>query len=222
MSGPRSAASNALWAHPRINELFPWALVRTYFMTRSTVPLMLAAKQRAEELAADDPVAAGFRDYLADHIIEEAGHDEQFLDDLEVFGMRREDVKSQIPWPSLAMLLGLQYYWIMQYHPVVFAGYSAILEGNPVPLEHIETFKATSGLPEDGFRTLIWHSEHDPEHIDELDRVLDALPITEEQMGLIGVNIAHTHNLLAKSVHEMIAWFDERDPPGESVGQLAR
>lgn len=221
MSGPRAAASEALWNHPRLNELFVWALVRTYMMTSATVPLMTAALRRAEELAADDQVAAGFANYLQHHIPEEAGHDEQFLDDLEVLGMCREEVKAQIPWPSLAALLGMQYYWILHRHPIAFAGYSAILEGNPVPLDQIKAFQERSGLPHDGFRTLIWHSEHDPDHTAELDALLDELPLTDEHMGLIGINIAHTHNLLARSVHEMIAAFDQQFPPDEKASRLA-
>jgi pyrroloquinoline quinone (PQQ) biosynthesis protein C len=221
MNGPRAAASEALWSHPRLNELFVWALVRTYMMTSATVPLMTAALRRAEELGASDQVARGFAEYLQHHIPEEAGHDEQFLDDLEVLGMSREAVNALIPWPSLAALLGMQYYWILHRHPIAFAGYSAILEGNPVSVDEITAFQERSGLPSDAFRTLIWHSKHDPEHTAELDAVLDDLPLTDDHMGLIGVNIAHTHNLLARSVHEMIAAFDQRFPLDERASRLA-
>jgi len=221
MSGPRTAASDALWSHLRLNELFVWALVRTYMMTSATVPLMTAALQRAEELATSDQVAAGFAEYLEHHIPEEAGHDEQFLDDLEVLGMSRENVMAQIPWPSLVALLGMQYYWIIHRHPIAFVGYSAILEGNPVPLDDIRAFQERSGLPSDGFRTLVWHSEHDPDHSDELDAMLDDLPLTEEHLGLIGVNIAHTHKLLARSVHEMISAFDQQFPLDDMATRIA-
>ena len=67
-----------------------------------------------------------------------------------------------------------------------------------------------AGLPSEGFRTLIWHARHDPEHSGELCRVIDDMPLTEEQVSLIGVNVAHTNNLLARSVHEMIDAFEER------------
>lgn len=210
MSGPRGPASQALWNHPRLDELIPWALVRTYMMTSATVPLMQAAHARSLELADADPVAAGFADYLARHIPEEAGHDEQFLEDLEAFGMQKSEVRAQMPWPSLAALIGMQYYWILHRHPIAFAGYSAILEGSPVPLELIQELEDEKGLPSAGFRTLKWHSLHDPEHSAELYEVLDALPLTTDQMSLIGVNIAHTHKLLAQSVHEMIASFDRQ------------
>jgi hypothetical protein len=213
MSTPRAAASRALWDHPRLTDLFPQALVRTYFITNATVPLMEAARERARELADDDPVAAGFAEYLASHIPEERGHDEQFLEDLEALGLSKDVVTRQVPGPSLASLLGMQYYWIRHRHPIAFAGYSAILEGNPMPVEFIREIGEKTGLPEDGFRTLIWHSQHDPEHTAELYRTLDALPLTTEQVSLIGINIAHTHQLLARSVHEMIASFDEQAGP---------
>lgn len=210
-SGPRDRASQALWSHPQLGELFPWAILRAYMITHVTVPLMKAAQNRAEALATDDAVAGGLADYLEHHISEEIGHDDQFLEDLIALGMAEADVRAKLPWPSLACLTGLQYYWILHHHPIVFVSYMATLEGTCVPIEKIRQVQAQTGLPSAGFRTLIWHTLHDSEHTADLDRVLDGLPLTSEQMALIGVNVAHTHNLLARSVHEMIADFEEHN-----------
>jgi hypothetical protein len=185
-------------------------------ISHASVPLMQAASLRAEALGEHDAVAAGLRDYLAKHIPEELGHDEQFLEDLEAFGLSKDDVRAKVPWPSLAALIGMQYYWIFHHHPIAFVGYAATIEGDPVPVDFIEEVVARTGLPRDGFRTLLWHSRHDGEHSAELDKALDALPLTPEQTSLIGINVANTHHLLARSIHEMIASFETQ------AGRVAR
>lgn len=210
MNGPRAAASDGLWNHPKLKELMPWALVRSYMIANASVPLMQTAQQQCEKLADKDEVAAGFASYLAAHIPEEVGHDEQCLEDLEVLGFSRDEVRARLPWPSIATLVGLQYYWILQRHPIALIAYLAIIEGNPVPQALIDDVQSKTGLPREAFRTLLWHTLHDPDHSADLYNVIDALPLTPEQMSLIGVNVAQTHKLIAQSVHEMIASFEER------------
>ena len=36
-----------------------------------------------------------------------------------------------MPPPSVAGLVGSQYYWILHHHPVAFLGYVALMEGYP-------------------------------------------------------------------------------------------
>ena len=199
-----------MWEHARLHEMIPSIITRAYMVASASVPLMECALERCERRTPGDPVAAGFADYLRKHIPEEVGHDEDCLDDLEVLGVPRDEVARQYPYPSIVNMLGMQYYWVRHRHPIAFAGYLAIIEGHPASAERIRQIQRDTGLPAEAFRTLLWHADHDGDHTQELDEVLDGLPLSDDQLGLIGINIAHTNSLLARSVYEMIKAFEAR------------
>jgi hypothetical protein len=199
-----AGASHAFWTHPRLRDLFADYLVRVHTIIRASVPLMEAARDRARELGEGDAVAASLAAYLAHHIREERHHDEWLLADLEVLGVPREQVLARMPSPTVAALVGSQYYWIRHYHPVAVLGYIAVLEGTPPVAEHVEAVIARTGLPRDAFRTILKHAELDPHHRDGLDRALDALPLTADQSATIAISAFSTIQLLGRSLTETV------------------
>src|ERR1700736_6262302 len=128
----------ALWTHPRLREIFPEFLFTTYCVGRSTVPLLETALTTARARCDADPVAASVADYCERHIPAERHHDEGVLDDLSVLGVSRELVAQRIPSPTMAALIGAQYYWILNVHPVALLGYLEVLEGEPPVAEQLE------------------------------------------------------------------------------------
>jgi pyrroloquinoline quinone (PQQ) biosynthesis protein C len=198
-------ASRAFWRHRRLAELIPDYLFRVHTIIRASVPLMEAARDRAASLAAKEPVAALLAEYLGQHVNEERHHDDWLLDDLEVLGISRETVGSRVPSPTVASLVGAQYYWIHHYHPVAVLGYIAVLEGNPPVESHIAEVIERTGLPEHAFRTFIKHARLDPHHRDDLDSALDAMPLTEEHETLIAISALETQHLLAISLREVVS-----------------
>ena len=199
-----AAASRALWTNPKLAEFFADYLVRTHTIIRASVPLMEAARARAAELAAHDAVAADLAAYLAHHIREERHHDDWLLDDLEALGVAREQVLAQMPSPTVAALVGSQYYWIRHYHPVALLGYIAVLEGTPPVAEHVEGIIRRTGLPRHAFRTILKHADLDPHHRDALDRALDAMPLTADLAATIAISGFSTLNLLGRSLTETV------------------
>lgn len=202
--GPALAASRRFWAHARFPDLYPEFLVRTHCIIRASVPLMEAALARARAMSASDGVARELAAYFAEHSVEEHRHDEWLLDDLQVLGMPREQVLARIPPPTVAALVGVQYYWILHYHPVALLGYVAVLEGYPPSTEHLEAVLARTGLPRAAFRTLLKHAQLDRHHRDDLDRTLDRLPLSREQSAVIGMSAFHTLELLRRNVEEVL------------------
>lgn len=83
-------------------------------------------------------------------------------------------------------LIGSQYFLIFQYHPVAILGFLQLEKHHPQE-DAVERLIEKSGLPEDGFRQMILHTEVDIGHAEELDHVLDSLEPTEEQGWVIGV-----------------------------------
>lgn len=199
------AAAATLWAHPRLAALFPEYLFRIHSIIRASVPVMEAARDRAAELAATDATCTALAAYLAQHVPEERHHDEWLLDDLEVLGHSRASVLARRPSPTVAALVGAQYYYIRHHHPVAVLGYIAVLEGSPPVEAHVRRVQKATGLPADAFRTFIKHARLDPHHRDDLNAALDAMPLTEAEEELVTVSALETQHWLARSLWETLA-----------------
>lgn len=182
--------------------MWPDYLVLQHQIIRATVPLTEVALEEARRLG--DPLGPPLAAYLEDHVDEELGHDETLLGDLEAIGVPRTDVLARVPSPSVAALVGGQYYWIHHHHPVSFLGYVALMEGYPPTPELIEMLIERTGYPRDAFRTYLEHAELDPGHRDRLDRTLDALPLEEPDEVAIGLSAIATAALAARSLEELL------------------
>jgi heme oxygenase-like protein len=205
---PELAGATAMFlAHPRIADLFPEFLFGCYCLARASVPLMEATRQSALSMAEHDDVCAALAPYLEEHIVEEKGHDEWFLDDLRVLGWDRATVLSRLPPTSLAVSVGAQYYWALHYHPVAILGFLTALEGNPPSRALIDQLIHRTGHDPEAFRTLIEHAELDPHHGEELNRLLDDLPLTMEQSTVIGLSALHTLHMEAVTLGEILDAF---------------
>jgi hypothetical protein len=184
--------SDPLWTSPRLRVLYPRYLVSLHALMRTSVALMAAAREAALRMVDTDPVAQPLADYMEQHIAEEADHDTWLLNDLELLGVPRQDVLSQVPSAAMAGLVGAQYYYIHHYRPVALLGYLAVFEGNPPTRHLIDTAAAWSGFPEEAFRTLRFHGDEDPHHKAEIDALLDTLPLDEQDVLLVITNAMAT------------------------------
>ena len=158
------------------------------------VPLMETALERAQALAAHDPVADGLAAYLDRHIPEEMHSDEPggaVLDDLEALGVDAAEVRAQLPPPKVADLVGAQYYWILHHHPVAILGFLE-LEAYHAQTATLERLIERTGLPRDGFRQFLLHAKLDVAHARELHRVLDSLPLEPWHERLITTSALQT------------------------------
>jgi Iron-containing redox enzyme len=190
--------------HARLRELWPEYLSTQHEIIRATVPLTEAAAQRAGAIADEDPVAGGLARYLEEHAEEERDHDESLLDDLELLGVDRATVLDRMPSPTVASLVGSQYYWALHHHPVAVFGYIAVREGFPPTPGLIETLIKRTGYPREAFRTFAEHGELDPHHRAHLDRTIDSLPLTPRHEGVMGVSAIATADLAACSLEELL------------------
>ena len=198
--------------HPRIREAYPEYLITVHGVIRGSVPLMESALHQARATASSDPVADGLADYLEQHIEEELGHDEWVLEDLEVLGVDRTNVLSRVPSPAVAGMIGSQYYWALHYHPVAVLGYMTVTEGYPTPPKLIERLIESTGLPRRAFRTLMEHAELDPHHGDELDQVVDTLPLSRELEEVVGLSAMSSVDLMARCIDEVCEVADASHP----------
>jgi hypothetical protein len=186
------ASSERIWCSPRLDELYPVYLRTMHGIVRSATPLLLAASERARELAADDAVARALADYLARHAEEERGHDVWLLEDLEALGADPTEPLREIPSPRVATFVGAQYYWLRHHHPVALLGHMAVVEGYPPEVGFAARLQRLTGFPEDAFRAVRRHERLDIRHRRELYETIDALALSPEHEALIGISALHT------------------------------
>lgn len=182
------ASSPSVLIHPRLREFFPDLLFLLYSIIQATSPLLQAAIAASRARAAFDPVAKELVPYLEKHAEEEEHHDVWLLEDMEALGMNRTEVLRRLPPPDLAAAVGCQYYWIYHYHPVALLGYMAVLEGDPTPAETVEKAVAQHGLPRAAFRSLFIHAEHDISHCDDLNKMVDQLPLEAHHFKVMSIS----------------------------------
>jgi heme oxygenase-like protein len=175
---------------------------------------METALARGHELAADDPVAEGLAAYLERHIPEEIHAEEPggaVLEDLEALGVDTSGLRTQLPPPRVAALIGAQYFWIFHYHPVAILGFLE-LEAFHSHTPTLERLIERTGLPREGFGQLLLHAKLDVAHARELHRVLDSLPLEPAHERLITVSALQTIEAVVDVMLDVVT-ADRSDVP---------
>lgn len=189
-----------VWFHPRLSELFPEFLFAMHGITVASGPAMRAAAARCSLLEPGDPLAAWLRKYYLEHAEEESGHEEWLLDDLASLGIPRDQVLRRLPYPSVAALVGVQYYWMFHVHPIAYLGYISVVE-EPASMEFLESVSRRTGIALWSMSGHVMHARLDPDHVAEFDAALDGLPLMEHHQDLISVSaiatVAHLENVFS-------------------------
>lgn len=167
-----------------------------YCVSSGTVPLM-EETIRCAKLIPDDPLCKSLIKYLEQHIEEERGHDQWYIRDLGHLGMSREEVLSRIQPGNSAAMIGSQYYWVRHQHPIAFMGYLAAIETYPPTVDYVEKLIKDSGLPAEGFETLMMHAKIDIAHKEDIINLLNTLPLTKEHKAMIEMSAFQTFRYIA-------------------------
>jgi hypothetical protein len=203
ISAPLAAALGRILSRPDdLRRRLVAHAILIHQITRASGPLMQAALH-ACGLRHDDPVAGGLASYLERHIEEERHHDLWLLEDLESVNIARAEVLADAPPPSVADMVGAQYYWIHHHDPVALVGYMLMLECNAPTPATIADLQRRSGLPESFFRTHRVHAELDPDHQSDLLDLATSLPLSQAQRQLIDASILHTLERMADSLADL-------------------
>jgi len=207
---------NQLAHHPEICIEHIWV---NQMVARATVPLMQAVVKQAQQQP-HDPISAPLIKYMTRHIAEETDHDQWYANDLETLGISREEVFSRMPPPNVAALVGSQYYWLQHHHPVAFMGYIACLEVYHPTAEYVENLIEKSGLPAEGFSTIMKHAVIDAQHSQDIIETLNALPLTEEQYKIVEMSAFQTFRYVAL-VMEDVCKIAPAHQPKQEIKQQA-
>ena len=201
------APAQVLLDHPRARELFPDYLAASAYVALVMVPLMEAALARASVLAPSDAVAGELVGYLERHIPEEMHGDEpggDLLEDLAALGVDAADLREQrLPVP-VAALIGTQFFRIRHAHPVSVLGF-LWLEAYPPLRSAVERLMEVTGLPPEGFRQLLEHSDVDLRHGRELATLYDSLPLTPWHERLVRLSALETMSFMTSAWLNVVA-----------------
>lgn len=166
-----------------------------YCVSSSTIPLLEEAI-RCCKLLPQSQLTEQLIKYFEKHVPEEEGHDRISLKDYQKLGGRKEDALTRIPPLNLTAMIGSQYYLIRQ-HPIAFMGYLACLEVNHPTVEYVEKLIERSGLPAEGFSSLMLHATVDIAHKEDIINTLNSLPLTEELYNMIEMSAFQTFRYVA-------------------------
>ena len=204
-----------VWFHPGLSELFPEFLFAMYGITVASAPAMRTAADCCSALA-DDPLAAWLREYYLEHAEEESGHEQWLLGDLASFGIPRDRVLQRLPYPSVAALVGVQYYWMLHVHPIAYLGYISVVE-EPASMEFLETASRRTGIPLSSMSGHVMHAKLDPDHVAEFDAALDSLPLLQQHQDLISVSAIATVSLLENVFSDILQHFKYISDPATAA-----
>jgi len=206
---PAPRREDEIWFHPDLRSFYPELILTEHTIVRASVPLMRVAREQALRCAHAEIACRQLVSWLEKHLEEEAEHDEWLLQDLGHLGVSREAALRRLPSPRVAQLVGSQYYWIQHVHPLALLGYIAVLEGEPIRREDLELAIVRTGLPRQAFRTFFEHSDLDGKHCQDIERLLDELPLSSEHQTLISVSALLTAHWLSSVFRELLGSYNQ-------------
>lgn len=159
-------------------------LTQAFHHVRHTVPLMLEARDRLENRGNRMLVEA-----LDDYIVEETGHEEWILDDIEAAGGNRDEASRSDPAPATKAMVDHAYETIRNGNPAAFFGMVFVLEGTSVAMAShgASAVQQRLGLPKTAFRYLNSHGALDLDHMKFFEGLMNRIDEPADQAAIIAM-----------------------------------
>ncbi len=148
-----------------------------YGTMKASVPLLDLAFEKA---------SGGLAEYFRHHREEEAGHDDMLRDDLHRLG-----VENIVIPHSATQCAGSQYYLIHHEGPELLLGYIRVLESSGIDPKEVDRLSTLHGTE---LTCLKHHAMHDPEHLQDIERMIVSMP--DKTRDRIAWNEANTRYML--------------------------
>jgi len=181
---------NEMLDRPDARQRFICYMVQTYHYVSFACPLM------ERMLAKREALPAAMVGYLEQNLIEEAGHEQWVLDDLERLGMERNRVRNSMPLRQTTTLVGSQYFWIEKAQPAVCFGYMFTLERTAATPElhraGISRLSDRLGIKMEALSNYIRHGELDFDHQNDKIELLNKVKLETDVGEAILQNCRNT------------------------------
>jgi pyrroloquinoline quinone (PQQ) biosynthesis protein C len=158
-------------------------LKNAYHHVRHTVPLMMACGSRLPDRLRWLQVS------IKEYIVEEIGHEQWILEDLEACGVDSIEVVNSQPNFETELLVSYVYDYIDRINPVGFFGMVLVLEGTSTAIatETARLVQDKLGLPDNAFHYLRSHGEIDQEHVVFFENLINQLTDPQDLNAVIHV-----------------------------------
>jgi hypothetical protein len=153
--------------------------VQLYHFMRIANQLLRAA---SEEAARRGSSQGPFEDWARAHAEEEAAHPAWLLEDLVEAGCRHEELLASQPDEEFRALASNQLALIRAEHPTAVLGLYFATECHSPDAEALLRVAQWLGLPRKALRTLLHHSQLDPEHGKEIFQLVATYGRTPERL----------------------------------------
>lgn len=161
---PYYVLHQALWERMiTIARADGWRAVaaQQYYVMKAAAPLLEFAAGQAR---AKGPGYDLFVHWCLRHAEEEREHHLWFLEDLAAIGCDRQQIVSAVPEDEILDLLGAQFALAATAEPTAILGFFFAMEAHPSDSTAIVALSDQLGIPREGLRTILFHTEEDLEH----------------------------------------------------------
>lgn len=157
-------------------------LTQAFHHVRHTVPLMREARAALAERGNPMLVEA-----LDNYIVEETGHEEWILDDIETAGGDRDAASRSDPAPATKAMVDHAYATIRDGNPAAFFGMVFVLEGTSVAMAShgASAVQRRLGLPNTAFRYLNSHGALDQDHMKFFESLMNRVDDPSDQSAIV-------------------------------------
>lgn len=175
-------------------------LNQAYHHVCHTVPLLMQAGARLSGSQ------RWMQKAIADYIIEEQGHEQWILDDIEACGRdRRRFEQAPAPFDS-ELLVSYLYDVVNRQNPVGIFGMVLVLEGTSSSLapEVARIVQDALNLPDAAMTYLTSHGELDQTHMERFRQLMDAVADEADQQAIIHVanNVYRLYGNVYRAIHD--------------------
>jgi hypothetical protein len=161
---PYYVLHQALWERMiTIARADGWRAVaaQQYYVMKAAAPLLEFAAGQAR---AKGPEYDLFVHWCLRHAEEEREHHLWLLEDLAAIGCDRQQIVSAVPEDEILDLLGAQFALAATAEPTAILGFFFAMEAHPSDSTAIVALSDQLGIPREGLRTILFHTEEDLEH----------------------------------------------------------
>jgi pyrroloquinoline quinone (PQQ) biosynthesis protein C len=158
----------------------------------------IVASENLLVLAAAHTESESLMDYFFDHLEEERDHAKWLREDLLSVGVDPTTIPAS---HHIREMVGNIYYLIYHKDAAALLGYMRMLESWRMPPGHLDELKKV--YPEKLLRTLIYHQENDPKHLEDILKIISTL--TPEQQSLINQTEAESYLKVCAAAEEFNA-----------------
>lgn len=162
-------------------EGYRYFLEQAYHHVKHTVPLMMACGARLPERL------ESVRKAMVEYIVEEYGHQEWILNDIETTGGNKGEVRNNTPCLAIELMVSFLYDQINRGNPAAFFGMVMVLEGTSIKLatQMGRIVQTRLSLPDTAFSYLFSHGHLDIEHFSFFETLMNGMDNPEDQRAIV-------------------------------------